>query len=255
MSHGLVVIALATGAAGCGLVGFDAGAGAGRDGPGPGEDGAPAIDAAVSATFFDPFERPDSIALDNGWIEQSPEVFTLAGGQVVRGVAATDWTRNFVHRSAGEDRRDLEVSIEFEVLDVTSAPLDWPQLVVRGRPATFDGYYLWIEEGPGPSARPLHLARKGAAESWWTALATTTVPSATVGQRFRLRLSVAGASPVGLVGSYERFDGGSWTEVVTVQATDDSADAITSAGTWGFGGHYGSAAGPYRYDNFAMQAP
>ncbi len=242
----------------CGRVGFGSiGSGVGDD-----ENGAidSAIDGAVDAgtidgetlpMFFDSFDRPNSNDLGNGWIEKTPNVFGIADNRVMR-TRNGDWTTNQVSRPPNQDLADVEVSIEFTLLDVTEP--DWPQVFVRGEPSTFAGYYIWIEDGPSTVATTIDIARKGPTEAWWTALDSDTAPPALPGERYRLRLMARGASPVVVDGYYERWDGSAWITVVTLHGEDNSPNAITGAGTWGFDGHTGTSTGPYVYDNFTAYA-
>jgi hypothetical protein len=239
-----VVIALSA----CGRVGFDASELGGTDARGD----ASGIDAsdASTALFFDPFTRPADTAIGNGWIENTPGTFQIMDNKVTRTISG-DWTRNQVHRAPSEDLADIEVSLEFTLTDL-AAP-DWPQIFVRGEPSTFAGYYIWFENGPSTFGTPIDIARKGAAESWWTGLAQMTAPPAQIGQLYRLRLSAKGQNPVVLDAHYEQFQAGAWSDIVVMHAEDTDPNAIDT-GTWGFDGHTGTALGPYVYDNFTATA-
>lgn len=229
--------------AGCGRLGFDTSSDAVTDALGG--DGA---GDAAGVTFVDGFDRADSPSLGNGWIEKTPSTFQIEGNAVTR-TTSGDWTVNQVYRPASEDQRDIAVSLEFEVLDV--AEPDWPQVFVRGNPAAFAGYYVWLEMGPGTADTVIDIARKESAAAWWTGLAQSAAPPAMVGERYRLRLFVRGASPVNIDAWYERsVDVGTWEELVHLTAVDAVPEAITDPGTWGFDGHVGTTGGPYRYDNF-----
>lgn len=232
---------------GCGRLGFDASAIGTSDAQST--DGADATNE--SAFFVDEFERADNAALGNGWIEKTPTAFAITDGVVTR-TQNGDWTTNQVYRAAAEDRSDLEVSIEFLVMDV--AQPDWPQVFVRGVPASFAGYYLWIETGPTTFGTPIDIARKGESEAWWTGLASMTAPAATAGERYRLRLSAQGANPVVLSGYYERYTAGTWSTIIEMHAEDTDPNALVGPGTWGFDGHTGTPTGPYTYDNFTATA-
>ncbi len=235
----LVILAFA----GCGRLGFDdIAAGA--------SDATPiAVDSASGPSFLDTFDRPDQAGVGNNWVEHDPGVFSIANHEVHR-VVQGDWTTNMVSQPP-DGTLDLEIAMEFVVTD-TATP-DWPQIFVRGIPANFDGYYLWVDTGPSATdLRPLDLARKPDDQSWWTPLATTMVPTATVGSRYRLRLRATGAHPVHLQAWYEIFDGSAWSSSITLTADDNDPDALVDPGVWGFDGHTGSTGGPYVYDNFSM---
>lgn len=244
LSRGIgVLVALCS----CGRVNFG---GTGVDDAGAVPDAG--LDAAPAFTFTDNFDRADAAALGNGWIEANPATFAIVNNRVERGIGG-DWTNNHVYRAGSEDVRDVEVTLEFIVTSL-AAP-DWPQVFVRGAPASFAGYYVWVEDGPtSSSATTIDLARKASSESWWTGLDSDLVPAAQVGERYRLRLRAIGANPVGLNAYYERFDGSTWIELVHLEANDNAPTAITDSATWGFDGHVGQIGGPYAYDNFTMTA-
>jgi hypothetical protein len=249
MSRALLVV---TALAACGRVGF--GSASGSDdivGDAAGSDASDGGDDASMPTFFDSFQRPANTEIGNGWIEKTPNVFSITDNKVTRTLDG-DWTTNQVSRPPSEDLADVEVSIEFTLLDVSQP--DWPQVFVRGEPSTFAGYYIWLEAGPSTYETPIDIARKGSAESWWTALDQKMAPVAVAGERYRLRIAARGANPVVVDGDYERWNGSAWDAVVTLHGEDSSPEAITGAGTWGFDGHTGTTTGPYVYDNFTAFA-
>jgi hypothetical protein len=243
MHRVLLVIALSA----CGRVGFGTSSGSGAD---SGTSDAATQSDASSALFADDFDRADNEVLGNGWIEKTPNAFRIGGNRVTR-TENGDWTTNQVSRPASEDRADIEVSIEFTLLDVTQP--DWPQVYVRGEPSTFAGYYIWLEGGPATYTTTIDIARKGPGEAWWTGLDSDTAPIATPGERYRLGISARGVNPVVVDGYYERWNGTAWDSVVTLHGEDSSPEAMAT-GTWGFDGHTGTTTGPYVYDNFTAFA-
>jgi hypothetical protein len=227
--------------AGCGRIDIDPLSGDG--GLGGTSDGA--ADAGPPS-FFDPFTRPDQAGLGNNWIETTPGVFSITGNQVTRVASASDWTTNHVCRPFSEDVNDLEVSMEFVTTDVTTP--DWPQIFVRGD-SYASAYYVWLEYGPSASMGvKVDLARLGRSEGTWVTLDSGIVPTASVGQRYRLRLSAKGNNPVVLAGAYELWTGATWQALVTLSAQDSTTNAIAT-GHWGFSGNQLFTA---TYDNYSM---
>lgn len=228
--------------AGCGRVGFDPATG---DASTTGGDGAQPDSSGV--TFLDTFDRPNQAGVGNGWIERTTGVFSIQDNKVREAATPGGWTINHVYRPTSEDVNDLEVSIEFVTIDVTNP--DWPQIFVRGD-ADASGYYVWVENGPsGSGGVNIDLARCGRLDGGaWTALDQKPVPVASVGERYRLRLSAHGFAPVALAAEYERWSGTAWQTLVSLSAQDSAPNAMSS-GHWGFSGHVLPA---FVYDNFSM---
>jgi hypothetical protein len=197
-------------------------------------------------TFFDPFDRPDQAGVGNNWIENTTGVFSITGNVVTRVASTSAWTTNHVYRPPSEDASDLEVSMEFITTDVTNP--DWPQIFVRGDTGE-SAYYVWVEYGPSASTMVnVDLARDGRTEGTWTRLDSGLVPTASIGDRYRLRLSASGFNPVVLGGAYERWSGTDWQTLVTLSAQDSTAQAIAT-GHWGFSGNQLFTC---TYDNYSM---
>jgi hypothetical protein len=212
-------------ASGCGRIGFD---------------------PLDTATFFDSFDRPDQAGVGNGWIENTPGVFSIHGNQVTKAPSGSAWTTNHVYRPPSEDVQDLEVSLEFVTTDVTNP--DWPQIFVRGDTGE-SAYYVWVEYGPSASTTTsVDLAIQDRAGTSWVALDKGTVPTAAVGDRFRLRLSAKSFNPVVLTGAYEQWTGSTWLPLVSLYAQDGNPNAI-AGGHWGFSGNVLSTC---TYDNYSM---
>jgi hypothetical protein len=239
MRGSLLVVLLA----GCGRLAFDATID--RDGSVGGNGDVRPDGAGVD--FLDSFDRPDQAGVGNNWIERTPGVFSIANNMVTTAATAGGWTINHVYRPTAEDIDDLEVSVEVVITDVTNP--DWPQIFVRGD-ADASAYYIWVENGPtGTGGVNVDLARDGRLDgSSWTALDQGTVPLASVGERYRLRLSAQGFNPVLLAAAYERWTGTTWQILVSLSAQDSAPNAMAS-GHWGFSGHVRPA---FTYDNFAM---
>lgn len=234
---------LVVAAAGCGRVAFDPISGSGDDSGGDGD----ARRDGSGIGFFDSFDRPDQAGVGNNWIENKAGVFSITGNEVTTAPTTGAWTTNHVYRPAAEDLDDLEVSLEFVTTDVTTP--DWPQIFVRGD-ADASAYYVWVEYGPSASAGVnVDIARDGRLDgSSWTALDSGTVPLASVGERYRLRLSAKGFNPVVLAGAYERWTGTTWQTLISLSAQDSAPSAIAS-GHWGFSSNQRPT---FTYDNFSM---
>jgi hypothetical protein len=203
-------------------------------------DGAPA-DTSAPPSFIDTFDRADGQAIGNGWTEETPSVFELAGGTVSRGMSATGYDQNLVYRPTTEGVPDVEISIEFTFGDLTGGP-DWPQVFVRGSTSPFQGYFAWVTD-----TNSITLARQVPAT--WDHLADLALPAFTMTDRYRIRLAARGTNPVSLDLWFEVAAGPGWTVVNEAHPTDATAMQL-QGGLIGFGGHTGTTSGPYRYDNF-----
>ena len=196
--------------------------------------------------FLDDFDRPDSPALGNGWLEKNPGAFDLSGG-VVRKLAVTAGYRdNVVYRPASEDILDVEASIEFGLL---SASPGYPQLFTRvqqataGVPYTLDGYILYVDDDLTEAVVGRQIGL-----NFLTSLAVMTIsPALNTTDTYRMRLRTTGTSPVQVDSYIERWNGGAWQTVAQASVQDTSAQRIVTPGSVGFGGYVEST---YNYDNF-----
>ena len=204
-------------------------------------------DGSGSADFFDSFDRADQAGVGTNWIENTPGVFSIAGNEVTRVASASAWTTNHVYRPPSEDVNDLEVSLEFVATDVSSP--DWPQIFVRGDTGA-SAYYVWVEYGPSATTMVnVDLAREDRMVTGWVALDQGQVPTANVGDRYRLRLSAKGVAPVVLAGAYEKWNGTAWQTLVSLSAQDTDAVLAIQSGHWGFSGNQLPTC---TYDNYSM---
>ena len=201
---------------------------------------------AASANLFDDFNRSDSSAIGNGWIEKSTGNFAISNLSVVKQTVSTGYRDNVVYRPDTEDLLDAEASIE---LRLNTDPPGYPQVFVRlqsttvDQPDTLDGYILYIND----STTEAILGRQSG-NSFVEALASITIsPALNTTDTFRMRLSATGASPVSLSATIERFNGSGWDIIGEAGLTDNSATQITTPGSVGFGGYIENS---YSYDNF-----
>lgn len=202
---------------------------------------------SANAHFNDTFTRADAAAIGNGWIEKSADAFAITSGQVAKQAVASGYRDNIVYRPASEDVLNTEASLEFQA---TTLPPGYPQLFVRvqsssaGVANVLDGYILFFEN----SGTAAQLSRQNGT-AYPTPLATLTLnQSLNTTDRFRMRLSAIGTSPVQLAAYVERLVGNAWQVIGQANVGDNSATRIATAGSVGFGGYTESS---YRFDNFA----
>ena len=216
---------------------------------------APGGGTSTAATFTtqagtpgsgDTFSRPDGADLGNGWIEKNPQAFALAGGAAVKQAVAEGYRDNIAYRPAGEDLLNVEVAAE---LEFSSPALGYPQIFARVQSNTvalsnrIDGYILYVNN----NANEAILGRQRG-DAFVEALATVFIaPGLDVGNTYRFRLSATGANPVQLAAYVERWNGADWVIEGQATASDASGNALTTAGSVGFGGYVEAG---YSFDNF-----
>ena len=201
----------------------------------------------ASANIADNFDRADAAAIGNGWIEKNAAAFVIAGNEAGKPGAGNDYRNNIVYRPASEDVLDVEASIEFRLL---SLPAGYPQLMTRIQSATaannanLDAYLLYVNDSTSQAV----LSRQ-TGSNWDTPLATLSLsPSLNTTDRYRLRMSAMGTSPVQLAAFVERLNGSTWQIIGQANVNDGNAQRIATAGSVGFGGYIETN---YRYDNFS----
>lgn len=198
--------------------------------------------------LLDTFQRSDGNVLGNGWLEKTPDAFTLAGGRVQKQSTPTgDYRNNVAYRPAAENARDVEASVEFRATSTTS--IGYPMVLSRVQTNTItgvdtlDAYVLYINN----SASNAVLARQRG-NAYDTALATLTLsqPLNTT-DTYRLRLRAIGADTVAVSAFVERWDGAAWQILGQAATSDSTAQRISQSGSVGFGGYVENS---YSYDNF-----
>lgn len=203
---------------------------------------------AAPGMFVDDFERPDSDALGNGWIEKTPTTWRIQDSVVRRIASATDYRDNLVYRPASEDIRDVEISVE---LAITALPPNFPQIFVRGQKGTiatadtYDGYLLFLIGDPAGTAAVIGRQRGNVFVETLTQFELTE--EVTTGPRYRMTFRATGTNPVQLLGRFERAVPGGWTTIGQATATDAAMNRITGPGTVGFSG---DNAATWTYDDF-----
>lgn len=197
---------------------------------------APLSDASFDAPpdapmFRDEFARGDSPDLGNGWTEKAPDVFSLAGGAVIKAGSATHYRDNLVTRPPEEDRADVEVSAIFTI-GATNA---FPQVFARAQrtsltgEASYEGYIFFIN---GFSSARIARQRGDAEE---VALQVIDLPTPLLGgTRVKLTFRVYNESPTILEGIIDRIEGSGPTRIGDTKISDGSVDRIDAPGTMGF---------------------
>ncbi|MGH3371851.1 MAG: LamG-like jellyroll fold domain-containing protein, partial [Nocardioidaceae bacterium] len=169
----------------------------------------------ASGMFVDTFSRPDSAELGNGWTEKYPSAFAIRNNEVVLiDTGSIDYHDAIAYRPAGEDRRDVEVGLEFRVLP---GGLSFPQ--VHGRiqrntitqANTLDDYMIFVDgfaAFPGRAVIARQAPVPGQFECYMLGIPFPAPLEQNV--RYRLRLRVEGDTPVTLTGFVDRFEGAVW---------------------------------------------
>lgn len=222
-------------------------------GPGGGESAAQGFvvqDSGSGGTggIIDDFERPDSAALGNGWIEKNAAAFSLSNGAAVKQGVATGYRDNIVYRPATEDILNVETSMEFRLFSLAPG---YPQLFARVQSATagtagqLDGYILYINNSSGDAV----LGRQRA-DNFVAPLANVTIsPGLNATDLYRMSLRAEGTAAVDLTATFERWTGTAWIVIGQASATDTAPDRVATPGSVGFGGYIEAN---YSFDNFAV---
>ncbi len=205
--------------------------------PADGGSDAPSGDVA----FFDPFGRPDSPSIGNGWLEKTDR-FDIAGG-TVRQSGVGSYRDLIVRRPAAEDVLDVELSV-----DVVNDKKDGdPGLYARMQPGSdtpnqltsYTMYvytdYAYIDRDDGTGGTELASA--------------AIAPALPLGAKYSLTFRVTGTNPVKLEGTVRDAAG---NVVASFGAQDGSAKRIATPGGVGFGS--GDADGA-RFDDFRRAVP
>jgi len=179
-----------------------------------------------SGVFLDDFNRSDSPDLGNGWTVKYPPAFSIRNNQVVMVDTGTiDYHDAIAYRPAGEDLRDVEVGIEFQILPGEN----FPQVHARiqrntiEQPDTLEDYMIFVD-GFAPSPGRAVIARQapvqGQFECYMLGIPFPSPLQQT--DRYRLRLRVVGDNPVTLTGFVDRFDGTAWQVFATGSIVHDA---------------------------------
>ena len=201
---------------------------------------------AAGSDFLDDFNRTDSSALGNGWLEKNPNALFLVGGRAVKQSVFTGYLNNIAYRPASEDLLNVETSVE---LQLQGTPPGYPQIFARVQSATaglqdtLDAYILYVNYNENEAI----LGRQLGAD-FVTTLATLSLnPVLNTTDTFRMRLRATGTNPVVLDAAIERLNGSTWEVIGQATYNDAAANRISTPGSVGFGGYIESG---YIYDNF-----
>lgn len=207
------------------------------------EDTSEPVDPAV---FIDDFERPNALAIGNGWVEKTASAFQLVDGEVVFESKASGYEDNLWYRS--ESERDVEVCIDLRILAAHAD--NHPQVHARmqpediAEPGQVTSYVLYVE---GPSLSLVRLAAGAFQQQWNEPLSA----SLEVGPWYRLCVVTLGTDPVQLEGGLWIQDGGgAWSLHTELLATDNSPGRITEPGATGSSGADAPQIASFVYDNF-----
>jgi hypothetical protein len=184
--------------------------------------------------FEDDFERPDSEEVGNGWVEKTPDAFSLVNGGLRRTAGMTSYPDNLVYRP-DEAWLDAEgvLSLTFDMVE----PWGFPQFTLRAQLEDIEtmgsvtGYLLFIEtEGV------LTITRQIAGEFTFQEIVELAGPII-VGVPYRMRMRVSGTDPVQIDGYLEEHGPEGWVVHTEVHMTDDTDLRIATPGTLAIGAH------------------
>jgi len=185
-------------------------------------------------TFSDDFNRPDSPALGNDWIEKSPDAFAIAGGEVISSVTSSNYWDNIVRRPNTEAFLNGMVQAVFEI---TGDGIPYPHAVTRIQVDTADDAgeldcYLCFMEG----GRTTFTLARNNGSSLYSVLATTNVSELALNTPHRYTLLAIGDTTVSLEATLETWNSGAGQWDVVAQLTaNDSSGSRHGAGVAGFG--------------------
>ncbi len=200
----------------------------------------------ANAQFFDDFDRADSAAIGNGWLERNPVAFEIVGNEVSKQPSSGGYRDTVVYRPASEDLLDEEASFEFTL---TSGAPGFPQILTRLQSNTvatgnvLDGYMIYVN-----NSNTTAVLGRQRGSAFVTSLAQINIsPALNTTDTYRLRLRSTGTNPVELAGFVERMNAGGWEVIGQATFSDASGARIESPGSAGFGGFREAS---YNFDNF-----
>ncbi len=183
---------------------------------------------STETVFFDGFNRGASANIGNGWVEKTPDAFSIsATGTVSAGnTFPLDFHDAIVYRQNGEDFLNVETSVEFVRQPHGEGFAQLHSRIQRDTVQQFDtlnSYILYVEDylpSPGALAFAIQPAVYNVGEC---VLRFIPLPSPLEnGTRYRLRFQVEGAYPVQLTGTLERYNGSAWEVFVSGSMTHDA---------------------------------
>lgn len=182
----------------------------------------------TDTAFFDGFNRGPSANIGNGWVEKTPDAFSInADGTVsAPNTFPLDYHDAIVYRPTGEDLLNAETSIEFIRQPNGERFAQLHSRIQRNTVQQFDtlhSYILYVEDylpSPGALAFAIQPPTYNLGEC---VLQFIPLPSPLqTGTRYRLRFQVSGTYPVQLTGILERFNGASWDLFVSGSMNHDA---------------------------------
>jgi hypothetical protein len=194
--------------------------------------------------FEDDFERRDAEDVSNGWIEKTPDAFSLVNGGLRRTTGMTSYPDNLVYRP-DEEWLDAEavLSLTWDMVE----PWGFPQFTLRAQlddiamAGSLTGYLLFVED-----EGVLMITRQIAGEFTLEEIVELTGPIV-VGVPYRMRMRVTGTDPVQVDGYLEEFGAAGWVVHTEAHLTDASEMRITTPGTLALGAHVTLEAWTYEH--------
>lgn len=206
------------------------------------------VQTSGQTLIFDDFNRVNSAAIGNGWIEKTAAAFSLTTREAVKQAVNTSDPDNIVYRPASENLLDVEALVEFRLLTTS---VGYPELFARVQTGTvatkgrLDAYMLYVDDRSGRAVLARHRGMTA------TTLATLQLSrSLDTTSRYRMRLTARGSSSVVLTAFVERCNGDVWEVIGSANYTDTSSSRLSTAGSVGFGGFTEAS---YVFDNFARR--
>jgi hypothetical protein len=186
---------------------------------------------------YDNFNRANSANVGNNWTEKNEDVFSISNGEVPSVDTFGGFTQDLMYRPSGEQRLDMESSVEFRRLQ-NGVPLDernYPQLHARVQPGsvifpwTLDSYIFFIDDLVTDPARAMFAVTVaptiGSRNECYISMLPLPAPLV-VGERYRLRFRVSGTSPVTLWGAVDQYSNGAWTQLTSGTTTHSTGTTV-----------------------------
>lgn len=181
--------------------------------------------ASGQTVFYDNFNRADNDDIGNGWVEKTPSIFSLNGGEITGTSGITVFDNNIVYRP-DVDTVDVEASMEFIVTSSVADRPTYPQVHARIDPADvgqaeqLSSYTLFYDKDAASMVVTPIDNREECYLSLWP------IPGGILdtGERYRMRFIVTGTDPVNLRGILDQFVNEAWQVLVdqTVQHDDNT---------------------------------
>ncbi|MDH3637496.1 MAG: IPT/TIG domain-containing protein, partial [Gammaproteobacteria bacterium] len=194
--------------------------------------------------FYDGFARQNG-PIGNSWTEKmaGQESWAIINNALQAPGGFFTYHDKVVYRPMNEDRRDVELSMEFirQPAAIPDGEGGFPQIHARiqrdtvQQEATLQSYIFYVEDGNGVPGRASLAVNAPVPEELDCNLVAIPFPRALeVGNRYRLRLNISGTGtvldPVVMIGSVDELDAtGNWVLFATGIATHDPTTPINPA--------------------------